>query len=343
MSNTITPTFFIISAFYAILFASFYGWGILTLTILKINMQAFSNRFFTTVWMGWAAVLLVMQVFHFFLPLDWRVSALVYGSGMAVGCFKIVVYIRDLFRSKSFSRNDAVRAIIFFCLILLAARWAAFKGMEAIGNYGPGYDSGLYHFNTIRWINSYPIIPGLGNLHGRLAFNQSFFLYAASLNFFPYFSFGHVIANSFLFLLAFTDLAWHLYGLTQELHRAALYDIFFFIPYLFGLAIVLYISVSTNMSSPTPDIASALIQTILYIWFIQIIDDIRNQKFSHDKVSTLLILGTALITVKLSNLVFVASLIAICLFYLVPHLLKESTNRTNYLRIFIFLIATIMV
>jgi len=43
----------------------------------------------------------------------------------------------------------------------------------------------------------YPYRSGLGNLHGRLAFNQSFFVYVAALNFYPFFGYGRSIANSF--------------------------------------------------------------------------------------------------------------------------------------------------
>jgi hypothetical protein len=63
------------------------------------------------------------------------------------------------------------------------------------------YDSGLYHLQSIRWDNTYPIVPGLGNLHERLAFNQSFFEFVAALNFQPYFGHGSALANSFLYLL----------------------------------------------------------------------------------------------------------------------------------------------
>jgi len=37
------------------------------------------------------------------------------------------------------------------------------------------FDAGLYHLQTLRWLNEYPAVPGLGNLHGRLAFNPSIF------------------------------------------------------------------------------------------------------------------------------------------------------------------------
>ncbi|MGH9741761.1 MAG: LIC_10190 family membrane protein, partial [Candidatus Acidiferrum sp.] len=38
------------------------------------------------------------------------------------------------------------------------------------------YDTGLYHLQTMRWITEHGIVPGLGNLHGRLAFNSMLFL-----------------------------------------------------------------------------------------------------------------------------------------------------------------------
>jgi len=33
-------------------------------------------------------------------------------------------------------------------------------------------DAALYHAQFVRWLHAYPLVPGLGNLHGRLAFNS---------------------------------------------------------------------------------------------------------------------------------------------------------------------------
>jgi len=35
------------------------------------------------------------------------------------------------------------------------------------------WDDGLYYIQNIKWIETYPAVPGLGNLHGRFAFNSS--------------------------------------------------------------------------------------------------------------------------------------------------------------------------
>lgn len=41
------------------------------------------------------------------------------------------------------------------------------------------YDSDLYHAQSIRWLEEYGIVPGLGNLHERFAYNSSFFALSA--------------------------------------------------------------------------------------------------------------------------------------------------------------------
>ena len=37
------------------------------------------------------------------------------------------------------------------------------------------HDTGLYHAQNIKWIQEYAVVPGLGNVHGRFAFNSMFF------------------------------------------------------------------------------------------------------------------------------------------------------------------------
>jgi hypothetical protein len=41
------------------------------------------------------------------------------------------------------------------------------------------FDTGLYHVQAVKWINEYGSVPGLGNLHHRLAFNSSWFYFSA--------------------------------------------------------------------------------------------------------------------------------------------------------------------
>ncbi|MGN0377810.1 MAG: LIC_10190 family membrane protein [Suilimivivens sp.] len=67
------------------------------------------------------------------------------------------------------------------------------------------YDTGLYHAQSIRWIEEYGIVPGLGNLHSRLAYNSSSFCLSAlySFSFLGGQSY-HCCAGFMAFLLALT-------------------------------------------------------------------------------------------------------------------------------------------
>ena len=102
-------------------------------------------------------------------------------------------------------------------------------------------DVGLYHAQTIQWIQSYPVVPGLGNLHGRLAFNSHFHLFAA------FFSFGgdHHHAAVGLVVLIFMCFALRRIATSYGLDR------------LYKVAILLLpiIGYWKWYSSPAPDIA----------------------------------------------------------------------------------------
>jgi hypothetical protein len=66
------------------------------------------------------------------------------------------------------NRNEAVVMIIIVVFIL-----------ATISNIITWGDTGLYHTQAIQWIRKYSVVPGLGNIHGRLAFNSMFFVISA--------------------------------------------------------------------------------------------------------------------------------------------------------------------
>ena len=69
------------------------------------------------------------------------------------------------------------------------ARWAfslyaTIALFLAIRAAGPNdyFDTGLYGAQAVRWLQTFPTVPGLANLHGHLGFNSSAFLCIAVLN-----------------------------------------------------------------------------------------------------------------------------------------------------------------
>ncbi|WP_019946889.1 LIC_10190 family membrane protein [Hymenobacter aerophilus] len=60
---------------------------------------------------------------------------------------------------------------------LLALLLLALLLYQQLGSGNP--DAQLYYLQTLHWLQDYSVIPGLGNLHGRLAFNSHLFLATA--------------------------------------------------------------------------------------------------------------------------------------------------------------------
>jgi hypothetical protein len=100
-------------------------------------------------------------ILHFVIALSTPVQAVVLAGGVTVA----VVLWRDIRSDASLSLTGAAGLCI---LVLLYP--------QALHNYG--YNNGLYYLQTFKWNREFPITVGLGNLHGRLAFNSILFLTA---------------------------------------------------------------------------------------------------------------------------------------------------------------------
>lgn len=68
------------------------------------------------------------------------------------------------------------------------------------------YDTGLYHAQAIQWIEKYGVVPGLGNLHERFAYNSSFMVLQALYSLSWFWENGQSLhtLNSFLAVMGLT-------------------------------------------------------------------------------------------------------------------------------------------
>ena len=73
---------------------------------------------------------------------------------------------------KQWTRNSSKGKILFLGIMLLVFAYGGSRGYLH-------FDSGLYHAQSIRWIEEYGVVPGLANLHCRLAYNSSAFVLTA--------------------------------------------------------------------------------------------------------------------------------------------------------------------
>lgn len=310
---------------YAGIFASFYGWGHVGLATLNLNARDVKSVF-TTTWLGFALVLVVLQAVHLFAPIDWKISIFVYGAGLLLSLSPLLRLIQNRRAKLNFN-------ILFYALLILAfASWIASRSMLPPTNY----DSGLYHFNTIRWINSCPIVPGLGNLYYGLALNQSFFVYVASLNFFPYFPHGHNVANSFLFCLVFSQIISELLIQFRQGRSLLNFDPLLYLPPLFILPILIYYAVRWDwLSSPTPDVASILIQLYIFMMFVQMVYSARAGNWDENNAVIATILSVSAVTIKLSNLVFSIAITIVSLYWLFLFSARKVISLSKSIRLLI--------
>ncbi|MCH5270371.1 MAG: hypothetical protein J1E83_06435 [Lachnospiraceae bacterium] len=133
-----------------------------------------------------------------------QIFSLVYKVGLAANIILLGVcaLIIGIFRKRLLAdiRNfyqsyPMVKKAILLALFLI---WAYFTSRGYIL-----YDSDLYHGQSIRWIEEYGVVKGLGNLHERFAYNSSFFAVSAlySMKFLTGQSL-HALSGFYAFLLS---------------------------------------------------------------------------------------------------------------------------------------------
>ena len=123
-------------------------------------------------WLGYALLVGLLQIGHLFFPIDARFAVLFVSVAVLVagGALLFMGAAKKL-------TSKGIAAVAWTVLLLLGISLVAFipvfngctKSMCHI-------DLGLYYLKLIRWIQTFPIVPGLVNVQEQLAFNQSAFL-----------------------------------------------------------------------------------------------------------------------------------------------------------------------
>lgn len=123
--------------------------------------------------MGLAMLTVYAQFFSLFSGVGLGADAII-----TVICLLLLIWARGdllcLFKTMR-PRWWLVRLVIALAVLLMLAICTAQSPWH--------YDTYLYHAQTIRWIEEYGVVPGLGNLHHRFAYNSSFLVLQALFSF----------------------------------------------------------------------------------------------------------------------------------------------------------------
>ena len=279
----------------------------------------------TAFWSGFSVTISILQVSNLFSAIGLTTTTALVGFGLGSLCLHVarlrVVHLRKPFGWK-------------VILLALALIWLSNRALQA-----PLLeDSGIYHLSSIRWANQLPLPPGLGNLHGRLAFNQSYFLYVAFLNNFPVVGFGHNLANSLLLAAAILTVCEK--GLRYQPHELNNHLNRLLIPFTLFFCAMCYRSNPPLISSPTPDAAVFAVEIVLAALLLQFFA--RDCVAEADARSTLVAivsLATVAITLKLSTLVFAgATLVSAVTIALRFRTMHSRTMRSLAFATFVILV-----
>lgn len=295
----------IIAIFAVLHFLCIFGAGRLATAFVFPECLVGPGKHLRCFWVGFATLIFFLQLWHLARPVDAWASAIFTLAGLTGA----VMWWRGRERGERlFARQwlgPLIALPVIFWLWLLA--------------FGPirQYDSGLYHFNAIRWANEHAIVPGLGNLHHRLAFNQTEFLYIAFLNSgLP--SIGHHLGN----FIVFAGLALEVSGDAVRWVRSPSQRS---LPFLLG-ALLLPVLAATlapfdsacawAISSPSPDPVVFGLGMVAFLYFVRFLYRAKRVEAgdcSSGELTTLLLLCATILTIKLSFLVFGGLMVTIAL------------------------------
>ncbi|HXO41187.1 MAG TPA: hypothetical protein VN999_07065, partial [Thermoanaerobaculia bacterium] len=143
-------------------------------------------------WLGYAGAVLLLQLWHLFLAIDWRALATL--SALSLAGWLTTLGTRN--------RPDRPRLpLAARILVAVALLWLADR---AIGPF-MSYDGANYHLQTIRWNHEYAAVPGLADLNPNYGLAGSSLLVPALLECGALQGRGQHFVLSFLIALLFVQ------------------------------------------------------------------------------------------------------------------------------------------
>lgn len=164
------------------------------------------------------------------------------------------------------------------------------------------YDDGLYYRPFVNWLTHYPVVPGLGNLHFRLANNSAWHLLTAVYEETIFRGIRFNDLNGYLMALGILYGLMSLYALVikraNTLANYARIVILFVLLYHNGDTFFTIYNYGV-VTSPTPDVPAAMLTWYVFLLALQKIEQETWYRFDLDTL-VIVILVCFTITVKLS-------------------------------------------
>lgn len=334
----ILPAAILIACSWLFLLTVFTGIGLLFQKLCRPGSNA-DRGYPESFWTGFACSVFILQMWH----LGARVNLAVFLILALLGSAGIFWNIKRIWYDfKNCFLNYKLPLIILVFISLWLGNRAILPPLI--------YDSGLYHLSAVRWITDYPIVPGLGNLHGRLAFNCSYFLFPAMLEASAWPQKSHHIANGLLLLALYMQMISSIFTVFRNPEKGRMQHLFYAL--LFGPVFLMTLSSNSPsavdklsslfiISSPSPDLPVMILGFVLFGQMLALLDnrgaDTSNINYSLIIIFLLAMLG---VTIKLTFLVLAVFIVILSLFY--THENKAFKERANIINLSVYITACLV-
>lgn len=281
------------------------GYGALLTHFFKVKADYYIS---SKILIGFVGVSASIEIIQLAFPIDWKITLFISFVGFVSLMYFESINIRKDYEvfCKLFKRHYLLASTIAALIIY----WV-FRTIKISTNY----DTAAYHIQVIRWLNEFAIVPGLGNVHTHLAYNQSYFGFLALLKAFPYFDKGFELGPLIIFLII---------GMALIERTKKSFALFIYIPFILYL---IAHSAGSTLFSPTPDLVTGFVEIILYIILLDYFFQKNNTVKYKELLPILFLLSCYLFTVKLSAFIFSLALISLIL----SPLLKHFNNHKTFL------------
>lgn len=223
---------------------------------------------------GLMVLSVLANTLNFFIPVNTTVSL----SLMIAGW--VLFWMR--FRTISIRSFSARNIALLFLWLVFVSFWATQTPRNP--------DTGLYHMQSIKWINESAAPFGLANVHDRLGFNSSWFSVAALIQM-PVFAGGGVNG------LSISALAVYFFGVAafrswsgSRLRTAGIHSIYLTLAPLIFLGSI----ARRNISSPSPDFAVLLLSILITYLAIETLLTRSNVQYRFFQMIVLALFGFTL-------------------------------------------------
>lgn len=265
-----------------VLFITYIFGSVTNLIIGKISGVQ-SHKFIIIELLGFATITTFAGFFSLFFRINWEFQLV-----LLIVAITFMFFFKPYrsFKFEGLRKLSTVNLALGFALIIITILI-----VNATSLVPSNPDTGIYHAQAIHWIEDYPAIPGLANLHARLGFNSSWLLLNAVFSF----SFTGLPSFHFMTGILFLIASYYFSSGIKSLITWR-FDLSDFLK--IGFLLSIFVFILDQASSPGTDAPATVIEWILITEIVQLIE--RKEKGISSELLKIAILAAFCFTVKIS-------------------------------------------